>query len=129
VRVGSGQGAIEGVGTNGNLYIESTPPRDSDYLDLVAKLSTPGFAYSNLVFTLDEGDDPAIVSTAIPLTFPVPASFASLDFRFSVTEGEFRANAASTQFTVSVPEPPAGILGFCAVSAIVGLRRRRGPME
>ena len=60
VRVGSGPGALEGVGTHGSLYIESTPPRDSDYLDLIAKLDTPGFADSNMVFTLDEGDDPAI---------------------------------------------------------------------
>jgi len=126
VRVGNGPGAVEGVGTNGSLYIESTPPRDSDYLDLIAGLSAPGFTSASLVFTLDEGDDPAIVSTAIPLTFPVPASFASLDFRFRVFGGGFDASAASTQFTVSVPEPRAGGAGLVAAVAILALHVRRG---
>lgn len=125
VRVGDGPGVVEGYGEAGSLYIESTPPRDSDYLDLIAGLTTPGFTISSLVFTLDEGDDPAIVSNAIPLTFPAPMSFVSRDFRFRVIEGEFDASAASSEFTVSVPEPQAGLAGIVAAVTILALRGRR----
>lgn len=123
VRVGDGPGAVEGIATHGSLYIESTPPRGSDYLDLLAKPTTAGFTFSNLSFTLDDGDDPAIVSTAIPLTFPVPASFGSLEFHFSVTEGAANASATSTQFSVSVPEPQPG---FAALVAFAALRLLSG---
>ena len=126
VRVGTGPGSVEGVGTNGTPSVESTPPRDSDDLDLVAGLSTPGYPFSNPICTLDAGDDPAIVSDAIPPTFPAADSFASRDLSFSVREGGFNASARSTQFSVSVPEPHAGLAGFAIASTIRAMSRHRG---
>lgn len=126
VRVGTGPSAIEGVSDQDSLYVESTPPRDSDYLDLIGRPTIEGFETPTFVLTLDDGDDPAITSDAIPPAFPSAASFASRDLRLVVRSGGSSASAVSDDFTLASPEPHSTLAGVGAAVALLGLRRMRG---
>jgi len=127
VRVGGGSDAVEAIDDFDGVYFASVPPTTTDYLDIFAQLTAPGWDDANFVLTLDEGDDPVITSDAIPPVFPSAASFAFRDLYFVLRNGEARAQARSSDFVITTPEPHAILAAPLAFAALAALRRRRSP--